>query len=389
MFKIDRISFVLIALSLANILELFLPRFDEVNSSLRLPIQAINLVILMVMIFFLLKEKIHWNSVTAQVVSFISMIIFYVIYYSVFNSKRFGFSDIGDYIKWTLWLVSIVFFYEALLKNGFKSLFFKIYIITFIVAVAKKILEASIFDSEKLGGGDTASLPLLFILPIVLIAFSGEFRIVIIGLICVLILYSLRRTSIISLLVCLPFVFRYIRTSLKPIHFYAFFLLFSAAMYFTFDRLGEALIYRFEEMFVGSDKGDYGSGRSEFYKIVYDNWLQGDLGLLFGNGINSVKTLLMREYGITHAHNDYLEIGYTFGFFGLLLWIGIIITLFSLRKRFVYDPMTLNLLYIVVISYLVISLASGCVLRVTTVPFGLSIALLLYRSYVVTKTIRY
>src|SRR5690606_9240183 len=124
---------------------------------LRLPIQGINVIVLFAMIFWLVKDKIHWNRVTAMVGIWISLMLFYLSLYIVFNKRFIGFTDLSDYIRWLVWLVSIIFFYEAFHKLGFKQGILQVYIITFVFAVAKKIIEAGLFETESLSGGDTAS----------------------------------------------------------------------------------------------------------------------------------------------------------------------------------------------------------------------------------------
>ncbi|MBW3545331.1 MAG: hypothetical protein KY428_06995, partial [Bacteroidetes bacterium] len=92
------------------------------------------------------------------------------------------------------------------------------------------------------------------------------------------------------------------------------------------------------------------------------------------------EKLLMKVNSVKHAHNDFLQIAYTFGVLGLGIWFGFLSWLWRLRKQLrLYSPEIIYLFYICFISYLIIAMASGCILRITTIPFAISVAILLYK----------
>ena len=167
-------------------------------------------------------------------------------------------------------------------------------------------------------------------------------------------------------------------------------ILFTFIGTYVWEYIGEAVIYRFEGLLVG-DKGgtedSYGSGRSEFYLTVWNSWVEKDLfSFLFGNGLNSTNPLLMRAHNVQHAHNDFLEIAYTFGLLGAGIWLFFIRHLWGLKKQIkAFNPESTSLFYICFISYLIIAMASGCIERITTLPFGLSVSMLLYQVQESTK----
>jgi hypothetical protein len=372
----------LILLCLANILELFVPRMDEGNYFVRIPIQLINGGLLVLMWGSLLLNKIHWTPVTKSIFLFIPLLLIYSVAY--FFIYKFNISDFAAYIRFLLWTTAALFFYEMLVRYGPSKKILSLYIITFIVAITKKILESSLMDSEKLGGGDTASLPLLFIIPVILICFEKNAKLIILAIVAALILFSLRRTVILGLVLCLPFIYQYVKAQLKTLHLIIFGLLFISSLAYTWEFVGEAVIYRFQDLLEGDRGGtkeSFGSGRSEFYKTVWDGWRNGDLfSLLFGNGLTSAEKLLMRVDNIRHAHNDFLQIIYTFGILGIGIWITFLLRLWRFRKQLkFFSPQDTNLFYICFISYLVIAMASGCVLRITTLPFALTVSILLYQ----------
>ena len=131
----------------------------------------------------------------------------------------------------------------------------------------------------------------------------------------------------------------------------------------------------------GGTEDSYGSGRSEFYLTVWNNWIGKDLfSFLFGNGLKSTNVLLVRVHNVQHAHNDLLEIAYTFGLLGVGIWLFFLKHLWGLKKKIkAFSPESTSLFYICFISYLIIAMASGSIERISTLPFGISVSMLLYQ----------
>ncbi|MFD0794953.1 O-antigen ligase family protein [Mucilaginibacter litoreus] len=369
---------VLMLLCVTNVLELFLPRDETTNSFIRLPIQLIHLGIIGLMWRSILLKKRNWNQVTVNTALLVSIVVIYIIVF-IFGDESVPLSAYSQYIRTIEWLSVLIYFYESLLRYSLNLFLMRWYIITYIISVLKQLLEASFFDREKLGGGDTASFPLLFLIPLILMCFYERWKSVAIGFACILIMISLRRTTIIGLALCLPFIFSYLKTKLKSYEVIGSIIVIIIAVGFAWSKFGDSLVTRFDEMFQGRDDGSYGSGRSDFYTLVWETWIKGNLSLLFGNGVFGVRKLLLAKFSIIHAHNDYLEIAYTFGLLGLTIWFGFIVSIWrtkALIKK--YSPTNLNIFYINFISFIIITLASGCLLRVTTIPFSMVVAILLY-----------
>ena len=377
-------NLTLLLLCLANLLELFIPRMDEGNYFVRMPIQLINGGLLILMWAVLLHWKIRWNSVTRAVILFVPLVLIHALLYITYS--KFNVAGFSGYLKFLLWTTSIVFFYEMMIKYGLNKKILGLFIITFIAGIGKKIIEGSKFESETLGAGDTASLPLLFIIPLVLVCFNNKHRIIILSLISILVLFSVRRTTILGFALCIPFIYKYLSAKLKFYHIALIGVLFISLVINVWEHIGEAIVFRFENLFVG-DKGgtedSYGSGRSEFYLTTWNNWTGNDMfSFLFGNGLTSTNKLLMRVHNVQHAHNDFLEIGHTFGFLGIVIWLSFIMHLWNLKKKIkLYSPESTSLFYICLISYVVIAMASGCIERITTLSFGLTVSMLLYQVY--------
>jgi len=376
--KVDSIALWL--LCVANILELFVPRMEDGNYFVRMPIQLIDGALIGLMWMSLLLRRNNWTPITRIILWFITLTLIYSFAY--LNSNEFTISDFAPYIRLLLWTTSLIFFYEMMLKNGISNKLLCFYVITFIIAIAKKINEASLFESESLGGGDTESLPLLFIIPIILKCFNNKMKFILIGVVSILILFSLRRTVILGFALCLPFIYKYIRTKLKGYHIVMFGVGLTLLIVYAWRYIGDAVLYRFENLITGDSGGTkdtYGSGRSEFYMTAWNDWRNSKtFNVLFGKGLTSVEHLLIRIENVQHAHNDFLEIIYTFGLLGIGIWFLFILQLWKLKKQIkLYTPENINLYYISIISYLIIALASGCILRITTTPLALSLAILL------------
>ena len=379
--KVDGYTLALLLFCAANVLELFVPRRDDSNYFVRMPIQLINGFLLLFMWTHLLAMKLNWTPVTRTITAFIWIICIYAGFY--FAAHEFDFSDISPYLKLLLWTTSIIFFYEMMLRHGLYKKLMSLYIITFTAAASKKMIEASLFETETLGGGDTAALPLLFIVPVILICVNNNIKVIVMAAVAMLILVSMRRTAILGLVLSFPFIYKYIRAQLKSYHIMLFVVILGTVIIYTWSFIGDQVFYRFQNLFTGDaggEKDSFGSGRSEFYKTVWDNWTgTGPQSLLFGNGLNSPHVLLMRVHNVQHSHNDFLEIGHTFGILGMFVWLRFLRFLWGLKGQLkMYSPENIQLFYICFLSYLVIALASGSILRITTMSFAFTVSILLY-----------
>lgn len=375
------LNIVLVLMSFVNGMEIFLPRTESQQSFVRLPIQIGNLLILILMLSDLFLNKIVWNKITKSIGILILLLIIHTFYYLI--SNVYYYKDVAQYVRFLTWTISILFFYSNLLKFGIRLSFFKVYIFVFIIVVTKQIYEAALFSNEKLNGGDTASLPLLFIITIALTIFGKQTKLAIVLICTVLIVISLRRTAIITLFFCLPFFYNYIKRDLKIIQIVILLFIVIIGASFLWNTFGNLLLIRFKEITEGGEDGSYGSGRSSFYLIVWNDWLNGNESILLGNGLTSVKNLFSKksEIELHHAHNDLLEILYTFGLLGISIWFYFINSFWALRKRLKQvNPQFVNIFYMLFISFMTISISSGTILRISTIALAMSLSLLMYYS---------
>lgn len=379
--KINIYDTIPIILCLINILNLFIPRYaTEENFIFRLPVQILNGVILVLAIYLAAFYQASLSRRYLYIIHiFISLIIAYWIYaYAYLNVPNGIMSSVLRLISW---LACIPFFSKYLkVNNNKKNILIQAFVITFILSAGKKIFESAKFQAEDLSGGDIAGLTLVLALPVIFIYFKGNFKIIISLITIMLIMVTLRRTAIISLAFSVPFLIKDIRQTLRPIHIFYFFTLLLISSFTIWIYFGDAITHRFENLLSGDgayQTESYGSGRSVFYAIVYNNWADSSwMNFLFGNGIGAVSDLLRREYyDIKHAHNDILEILYTFGLFGFFVWFYFLYQLLKIRKSVKrYSADKVNIYYVSIISFLIVSLTSGSFYRVEMIIFSIGIS---------------
>lgn len=375
----------LILICIANFLNLFVPRVatEETGGYLvRLPIQLLYIMVLVVMlygIFFFSAKPVK------KVISSITLFIVIITSYIVIGAANPIYDNVSysQYLKFITWLAAIVFFLRyGDLENKFTLQLAQVYIFLFILVATKKMIEARMMVEERTGG-DSTGLTLVLLIPAVLLIFDKKMKIVVTVVVSMLIMLSVRRTAIIALVAIVPYIFYELKAKLKPGQIFLFLIFATIGIYFTWGYLGDTLSSRFESLLIG-DKGgtreSYGSGRSDFYAIAFNGWIESPpFNFFFGHGVGSVKDLFRRTYGgVEHAHNDFLEILYTYGFVAFVLWGAFLVRLFSLHKLISrYAPHRLRLFKMSLLSFMIIALSSGTLFKVEMLVFSLFIGLVL------------
>lgn len=172
-----------------------------------------------------------------------------------------------------------------------------------------------------------SSYIILLMYPLVLNSSNKILKIVITIITAFLLLFSLKRTGILSYIIVL-FVYYMINTQMnkKRNLFLLFVVLFITLLLFhyLFDyvdgTVGNLLSDKFDSMKTGDS-----SDRDIVYAQVIQMIIQSDIvELFFGHGWDSV--ILDNPLGLS-AHNDFLEITYDTGFVGLIIYIYLFYTL--------------------------------------------------------------
>lgn len=187
---------------------------------------------------------------------------------------------------------------------------------------------------------------------------------------------SLRRTCIIAFCLIIPYLWKYFRGRLNRYFIGFSILLFSIILFYIWDIVGESLIYRIDEMIYGNEiTGTRGSGRDSFWMMLLEDFLKGN-GIVFGYGVGRIADFYYSKglNYLPHAHNDFLEIGYTFGLIGLFLWIVFLWNLYLYSQSRLLSSDNKIILKISLISYLFVGFFSGCLLRAEFIPLGIAMS---------------
>jgi len=178
------------------------------------------------------------------------------------------------------------------------------------------------FDSNA-GFILVSSLPLCLLIP------KRNNRLIVYGLVFVACIYSGQRSAALAAILSFPFCTNYLFNRLKKKEFLIICLLVLVAIPVLVVSVDNII----QRNLVDIEKGTIESGRSEFWTFVWRDFWSGDIfSILFGNGTNSVVGVIERDYGLAiGAHNGWLDILYTFGLTGVLLY-GCIIFGFVVRN---------------------------------------------------------
>lgn len=369
---------VMILLCINNLLNIILPRYAEDSGSLRLPIQAISMIVLLLVITssFLYQKK-NFKKFLRAVKYFLLYALSFLLIYIVFSPLNID--ALSNFLKMILWLSSILFFskYGYLAFGKYKK-YMQFFVITFLAASAKKIFEAADFSAEDLVRGDFVGLTTVMVIPSIFLFFKGKYQNILLTITIVLVLATVRRSAIIALAAIMPFIFRELKAKLKFETLLILAVLFIGGFAVAWEYFGGAVTQRFASLIEGDNTyqadESYGSGRSIFYLIVLNSWWKSDLlPQILGHGLSSVRDLLKKEYSdIGHAHNDYLESLYAFGAIGFMLYLNILYRTIKIRKLLkVHNRERLNIHAMAVISILIISLSSGTFYRAEMIVFSI------------------
>lgn len=375
----DAKRLVLILLILSNILNVFTSRGLVAGSALntdfeegdRVYIQLVNGIALLIMAYSVLKSKYANFSFYKNLIWMSALVMFYLCINVIFPSDNFFFASYVRLI--TNFIVLLFFLHQEKSEN---DCLFRIYIISFIVQTVWKIIMGQVFSFETLGAGDTASIGLIFIIPLILMHFKKMAAICLLVVCLFFIILSLRRTCIIAFCLIIPYLWKYFRGKLNKYFIILSISLFAIILFYVWNLVGESLIYRIDEMIYGNETtGTRGSGRDGFWVMLLDDFLKGN-GIIFGYGVGSVADFYYSkglDY-LPHAHNDFLEIGYTFGLIGLFVWIVFLwkLYLYSRSRLISFDNKII--LKMSLVSYLFVGFFSGCLLRAEFIPLGIAIS---------------
>lgn len=374
---------VLICLTAANILNLFLDRSGW--SGGRTLIYLANGISILAIAYYLLVKPLQFPKCYRPLKWFLALFIIMLLVQFYWPNQYFLFNV---YIKWLLSLL-LLFFFFSYEQSKRSNRLIQLYIITFIAECCLKIYQGSAFStvsnlaSNRIGG-DTASMGLALAVPLIFLFFRNKKGLVLYAICMVFCLFSLRRTSILAMLIAVPFIWPILKQNVDKKYLALGFVITLIFIFRAWEYVGAKVIRRFFEghtsmqamEFYGDDS--YGSGRTVLWSFLYDKFREYE-NYLFGNGMGSVREVCVSYYHLSlpHAHNDFIEIGYTFGVFGLFFWLGFIIkSSFVIFKRKI-DTVHKKNFFCAILIYLVVGATSGALIRAEMFPMAIAIPILL------------
>lgn len=380
-----RLNSVLILFIIANIINMIFPKGmgyeEQTEFAYQLSKYIYGICILLMLPSLFSGKKCYFSKMKY-------MAFYIIIHILVARMCSFEF-EFGNYLKTIMICLSFIFFEEMLTSKTLDKRFIYGYMISVFVNIAyltltQNRLEQALENAGHISGGQSLAVSMVYLLPLIFYLFKGRVAtyLFLIGLIAVLV--SLRRTAILAYIVCIPFIYHRIRGTIsrKTI----FFLLSGMAVivYYVVTNYWFIFEDRFSDMMEESESGYYGSGRTGWWQVLLSNFFSSPFHWIQGFGCGRVAIDMEKAgFPFGSAHNDYIEIGYTYGLVGLYLWFGGILDVFKLYKK---NSLKMHsaLIMMASISYLFISIASGA----TEQPHFMCIALfatLMLKEYKIVK----
>ena len=367
-----RLNIVLVLIIIANIVNMIFPKGmgyavqTGFMYELSKYIYGLCIVIMFPSLFSFKKfyfEKMRWMTV---------MVIVYIIVAIVFSMKF----EMGQYLKTIMICLSFVFFEEECSETHINKRFIYAYLISVFINIAyltltQNRLEQAVMNEGHVVGGQGIAISMVFLLPLIFYLFKGKLSIYLftIGLLAVIV--SLRRTAILAYLLCLPFIYKRMKGTISRKYIIMMIVGVAIIAFYIYNNYWFVIQDRFADVVEANENGYYGSGRTGWWEVLINNYINSPLHWIPGFGLGRVA-MDMETAGFPFggAHNDYLEIGYTYGLIGLYLWFGSIMDLLKMHSKRNLKKHS-ALIMMASISYLFIAFVSGA----TDQPHFMSIAL--------------
>lgn len=312
-------------------------------------------ILLMIPVLFETKRFYFWKM------KYMAIYIIIHIFAAYYLHMKF---DLSNYFKTLMICISFVYFEDALRRNKLDKKFMYVYVLSIFINITYLTLTQNRFETAlenygHIGGGQNISVSLIFLLPLIFYMFNEKISSYMFLIIALVALVSMRRTAMLAYLFCLPFVYRQLARNVSR---GTIIIIFSALViggYYVYTNYWFVLQDRFQDMYEANGSGYYASGRTGWWEVLIKDFIDTPQKWIQGFGLGQVVSHMSKAgFPFTSAHNDYLEIGFTYGLIGLYLWFGSMIDLFILyKKRFLRKYSSLIMMSS--LSYLIISLVSG------------------------------
>lgn len=332
-------------------------------------------VIILLMIPVVIKYRRYFDNLVIMA----AFIMLHVIYAYVLGAKM----EIGEVSKFFMICLAFPFF-SIVLRSPFDRTLLKVLIIVFTFNIIFSILRANTLTTSMkadfYGTGQATAINIIYLLPVVFYVFKDKIASYFYLLGFLLVIMSLRRTAIIAYLICLPFIYSRIKSNISFKTLLAIVVIMCVLAFYVVTNYWQAIEIRFVDMFEADSNGNYGSGRSDWYALLFNTYLKNPLYWLQGAGPQQVGILLDKAGYLFHnAHSDILELLIGYGMIGLLLWLYTFCQIFILsRKRTTSENR--KLIYMSISSYLFISAFSGSIFNPNFIILPISYGLFLNKK---------
>ena len=352
-----KVNVVLVLLILVNIVGLFVVK-DAWASEIETGWQAqISKVLYGLIILLMIPSALRFNHLT-KLMSLLGLYSLLIIGWKIIFGEQF---DIGFNLKILLVFLSFPFFVNNAISENIDKRILLLYVLTEILFIFRNIFSANVLAASMISGefrtGQGISVVLTLLLPLVCIVWKPRYISYYYIIAFLGIFISLRRTAMLAHLLCLPFIFTYIKNTIsKKMLFFIVGITIAVGVYIMIN-FGDILEARFMDIFEEDKNGNYGSGRSEWYSELYSYYINQSsiINYIFGFGIGAVADIMTKhDHLFTNAHNDYLELLLTYGIFGIVCFY---LSLTKMAKHIINNNKQYKKFG--VMSYIVILLVGG------------------------------
>lgn len=284
--------------------------------------------------------------------------------------------------------LSFIFFEETLPKSKLSKLLLYGYVITFIINVAYLVITqdrlGNAIDNEGIAhGGQSISGGIIFLIPLIFLIFRNRISSYLFIFCGIVIFISLRRTSILAYLLCIPFIYKRFSGQISKKNIFIFSCLLTLFIYYIVDNYWYIIEARFADALEANDYGYYGSGRTGWWEVLVTKFLGNPQNWLFGFGLGSVvRTMAEAGFPFGSAHNDYLEVIFTHGLVGGYLWF---VTLWKSHKiaKNTHSKSDKTLIYMYIITYAFYAMVSGAYHLIQYVSISIFLNLILANQTII------
>ena len=295
-----------------------------------------------------------------------------------------AYSEINNYVRFLLGLLFFYIFYHGLSRDN--NIYMQLFVITFILQIAVKIVFENIIFYGSVSNvdffSDSAAKSVPIIIPLIFLMFKPKVSFFFFLFCSAIVLFSTRRTAILGMMINFLLLWPIVKERTNKTIMSVFLIMSIVVVLIIWQYMGDALVLKMQDMLNGTKdyrgKVLYGSGRSDFWLAILNDYTSKPLNIFIGNGLGSVHEFYSRKYTLSlgHAHNDIIEIMYTFGLLGLFIWLSFFC---SATKNINLNVYTRNHKLFICISvvYLFVALSSGTIFGNAFWVFTITYSLLL------------